>query len=186
MHPNPEIETLIREHHAYIRRLVLTILDDGSAAAIHAEAEADEAAQDTFIAANRAYSGFRGDASVKTWLTRIAVNQCRARLRKRKSRRRMQAAIRTAHGFEAAARSPEESAVESEMYRRLWRAVDSLGEKHRTPVLLRYVHELSVPEIAASLDLPEGTVHSRLHHARLRLRAHLSEEISHESPASTR
>jgi RNA polymerase sigma-70 factor (ECF subfamily) len=81
--------------------------------------------------------------------------------------------------------SPEETAVENETYRRLWRAVDSLGEKQRTPVILRYAHGLSIPEIATSLDLPEGTVHSRLHHARLRLHALLTEEISHESPANT-
>jgi RNA polymerase sigma-70 factor (ECF subfamily) len=64
--------------------------------------------------------------------------------------------------------------------------VDSLGDKHRLPIILRYVHELSTPEIAAILGLSEGTVHSRLHYARQRLQASLSrpgeevKEVSHD------
>ena len=62
--------------------------------------------------------------------------------------------------------SPEEAAAQNEAHRQLWQAVDSLDEKHRLPVILRYVHELTVAEIAASLGTNEGTIHSRLHYAR--------------------
>ena len=72
------IEHLVREHYSYIHRLALSILDDPH--------EADDAAQETFIAASRNLAGFRGDASPRTWLTAITVNACRGRLRKRKAR----------------------------------------------------------------------------------------------------
>lgn len=164
------LETLIREFAPYIQRLTLTILDDGD---VHAQAEAEEATQDTFLAASRALSTFRGEASLKTWLTTIAVNQCRARLRQRKTRQRLHALISTLQSLISHPPSPEESALEADSQRRLWAAVDALDEKHRLPVILRYVHELPVPEIAVSLGLPEGTVHSRLHHARARLKEEL-------------
>ena len=180
MPTQPDIETLVRAHYAYIRRLALTILDDGSAGAVHAAAEADEAAQDTFIAAHRALSHFRGDAGVKTWLTRIAINQCRGRLRKRKSRRRLQNALESARVTAGRSAGLEAAALRADAYRRLWQAVDALSEKHRIPVILRYVHELTIPDIAASLGLPEGTVHSRLHHARRRLRTLLEKEAIHD------
>jgi len=172
------LETLVRDHYAYIQRLALTILDDGSPdAVVNAQAEAEDAAQDTFLAASRALPDFHGTASLKTWLTTIAVNQCRGRLRKRKSRQRLQKLISNLQSaLNNRPSSPEDSALESDTRRRLWAAVDSLDEKHRLPVILRYVHELPIPEIAAALGVPEGTVHSRLHHARARLQTRLTEE----------
>jgi len=156
------LEVLVHEYYAYIRRLAYTILDDGSA---EAAAEADDAAQETFITVHRALAGFRGRASLKTWLTAIAVNTCRARLRKRRRRQALQSTLRGLHLAEPLT-SPEECAAQNETHRHLWQAVDSLDEKHRLPVILRYVHELTVPEIAASLGANEGTIHSRLHYAR--------------------
>jgi RNA polymerase sigma-70 factor (ECF subfamily) len=158
----PAFERLVREHYPYIRRLALSILDDGSP---DPAAEAEDAAQETFITAYRALPGFRGGASLKTWLTAIAVNTCRGRLRKRKLRQALHVTLTGLHRSERLA-SPEEAAAQNETHRQLWQAVDSLDEKHRLPVILRYVHQLTVPEIAASLGTNEGTVHSRLHYAR--------------------
>ena len=170
------LEVLVGEYYAYIRRLALTILDDGSA---EASAEADDAAQETFISAHRALAGFRARASLKTWLTAIAVNACRARLRKRKLRQVLHSTLRGLHHSQRSA-SPEETAVQNEMHRHLWQAVDSLDEKHRLAVILRYVHELSTAEIAASLDISLGTVHSRLFYARQQLQQGLGflEEVA--------
>ncbi len=170
----PNIECLVREHYPYIQRLALTILDNGSA---DAQAEADDAAQETFIAASRALPGFRGEASLKTWLTAIAVNQCRGRLRKRRTRQRLQSLISNLQLRTAHSPSPEDSALASDADHRLWAAVDALDEKHRLPLLLRYAHELPTAEIAAALGLPEGTIHSRLHHARARLKLALAGSI---------
>ena len=171
-----EIEALMQAHYAYIHRLALSILNDA--------AEADDAAQETFIAASRNLDGFRHQASPRTWLTSIAVNQCRSRLRKRKVRQGLLHTLCNLHLLRPPAENPEVRAVQSEADRQLWRTVDALDDKHRLPVVLRYVHELSVPEIAAVLDLNEGTVHSRLHYARKKLQNALGspepdEEVRH-------
>src|SRR5688500_15717779 len=72
------IEALVEAHHAEIYRLAHSILDDPY--------EADEATQDTFIAALRGLKSYRAESSLRTWLFTIAVNVCRGRLRKQKSR----------------------------------------------------------------------------------------------------
>ncbi len=159
------LEALVRDHYAYIRRLAVTILDDGGT---DGATEADDAAQETFITAYKSMASYRGEASLKTWLTAIAVNACRARLRKRKLRQALHATLQGLH-LSQRQPSPEETTAQNETHRHLWRAVDSLDEKHRLPVILRYVHELTVAEIAASLGVNEGTVHSRLHYARKKL-----------------
>ncbi len=171
-----EIETLMQAHYAYIQRLARSILND--------EAEADDAAQETFIAACRSLETFRSQASPRTWLTSIAVNQCRGRLRKHKVRQGLLNTLYSLHLLHPPVEGPEAQAVQSEADRRLWGAVDALDEKHRLPVVLRYVHELSTAEIAGALGLSEGTVHSRLHYARQKLQAALGtpesqEEVSH-------
>lgn len=161
-----EVEGLATAYYAYIRRLACSILDDPS--------EADDAAQETFIAAARALSGFRKQATPKTWLTSIAVNICRGRLRRRRARATLQAALESLHILTTPG-DPEQISIQNENHRQLWQAVDALDEKHRLPVILRYVHELTIPEIADSLGLNQGTVHSRLHYARRKLLAQLGD-----------
>ncbi len=157
----PHLEALVQEHYAYIQRLALSILNDPH--------DAEDAAQETFIAAHRAWASFRGDAAARTWLTSIAVNACRGRLRKRKVRQGLQNTLIALHLLRSRPPSPEQSAIQNEASRLLWQAVDTLDEKHRLPLILRYVHELSVAQIAAALRISPGTVHSRLHYARLKL-----------------
>lgn len=154
-------EDLVREYYTYIHRLAFSILQDSQ--------DADEAAQDTFLAAHRALSGYRGQAHIKTWLTRIAINACRSRLRKRKTRQALQTALESLHLLKVSQISPEEGAVRNEVDRELWQALEALDEKHRLPIILHYVHELSLVEIAQSLDIPQGTARSRLHYARKKL-----------------
>jgi RNA polymerase sigma-70 factor (ECF subfamily) len=159
------IEHLVREHYSYIHRLALSILDDPH--------DADDAAQETFIAANRSLSSFRQDASPRTWLTAITVNACRGRLRKRKARQGLQNVLQALHLAQPYHPSPEEAAIQQDAHRSLRQAVAALDEKHRLPILLRYVHQLSVPEIAAALQTNPGTIYSRLHYARRMLIARL-------------
>jgi RNA polymerase sigma-70 factor (ECF subfamily) len=156
-----DIESLVSTHYAYVRRLALSILDDPD--------EAEDAAQEAFIAASRGLASFRGQAEVKTWLTSIAVNSCRGRLRKRKARQALAATLHSLHLAHPAQPSPEAQAVQREADRQLWQAVDALDDKHRLVVILRYVHELNTAEIAAALDISQGTVHSRLFYARQQL-----------------
>ncbi len=58
----------------------------------------------------------------------------------------------------------------------LWNAIRALDDKHRIPVVLRYYHDLPIADIATMLNIPPGTIHSRLNHAREKLRALLKEE----------
>jgi RNA polymerase sigma-70 factor (ECF subfamily) len=158
-----DIESLVESYLDYVRRLALSILDEPS--------EADDAVQETFLAAYRNLGRYRGESSLKTWLTSIAVNVCRGKLRKRKMQQTLQNALEALHILSPHEATPEREAIRNEASQRLWQAVDSLDEKHRLVIALRYVHELSVPEIAVALDVNEGTIHSRLHYARRKLQA---------------
>mgnify|MGYP002401647631 CR=1 FL=1 len=160
-----KIDRLVREYYPYIRRLALSILDD-----LH---EADDVAQETFVAAHRSMTGFRNEANPKTWLTAIAINACRGRLRKRKVRQTLSTTLEALHLLKNPSPSPEQAAIQSEVDQSIWQAVDALDEKHRLPVILRYVHELNVAEIAETLHLSQGTIHSRLYYARQKLQAQL-------------
>jgi RNA polymerase sigma-70 factor (ECF subfamily) len=163
----PEIEALVRSHYATIRRVCLSILDDPH--------EADDAAQETFIAAYRALENFRNQAAPRTWLTAISINVCRGKLRKRKRQEALRSALQVMQSLGRKPSASSEAAVlQDEHYRQLWDAVDNLDEKHRLPILLHYVHELSVPEIADILGASPGTVYSRLHYARRRIRERLN------------
>jgi RNA polymerase sigma-70 factor (ECF subfamily) len=65
----------------------------------------------------------------------------------------------------------EETIIQNEANSGLLQAVQALNEKHRLPVILRYYHDLSVNDIAQILDIPAGTVHSRLNKARQQLKS---------------
>ena len=160
------IESFVQTYQQDIYRLALSILDDSN--------EADDATQESLLAALRALDSFHGASSLKTWLFSITVNICRTRLqRQRRSARLMQALS----GMLRAKNEPsvEENAIVNESGEVLWRAIHSMDEKHRIPIMLRYYHNLSVAEIASILQLPEGTVHSRLNTARRQLHSVLKE-----------
>ena len=158
-------ERLVREYFPYIHRLAFSILDD--------IAEAEDAAQETFISAHRALTGYRAEAELKTWLSAIAINTCRGKLRKRKTRQVLSTMLQALHLQRLPTATPEECILQSEVDRSIWAAVDNLDDNHRIPVILRYVHEFNVLEIARILHLNQGTVHSRLHYARQRLHVQL-------------
>jgi RNA polymerase sigma-70 factor (ECF subfamily) len=169
------IESLVREYFPYIRRLAYSILGDFP--------EADDIAQETFISAHRALTGFRNEADPKTWLTAIAVNACRGRLRKRKAHQLLTSTLQSLHLQKHISPTTEEHMIQTEADQSIWQAVDNLDEKHRIPIILRYVHELNVPEIARILHISDGTVHSRLDYARRKLHNQLGHlNLSEEQP----
>ena len=99
---------------------------------------------------------------------------CRTRLQRNQHRGRLHQVLQSLFYNDQA--HPESEAIQSESDSALWRAIHTLDDKHRIAVILRYYHDLSVVEIAETLGMPAGTVHSRLNHARERLRALLKEE----------
>lgn len=156
----------MNEHQARVFRLCVSILDDAD--------DAQDAVQESFIAALKALPGYRGDASFHTWLFAIAINTCRAQLRQRKRRSNLQdnlmdPAVQEPEGKQ----SPERRVMQSQHTEAIWRAVNGLDEKHRLPIILRYYHDLSTQEIANTLGINVGTVHSRLSNARTRLTGEL-------------
>ena len=177
---DPEaVQALVAAHQQAIYRLALSIVDD--------PAEADEATQETFLAALRALPGYRGDAAFNTWLYRIAVNVSRGRLRKGGAWQRLKDALQSAWRLQGErAEQPEAAVSRRERQEAVWRAVQALGDKHRLPVILRYYHDLPVAEIAQVLEVNEGTVHSRLSIARDRLRVALRDQAALELEADDR
>jgi RNA polymerase sigma-70 factor, ECF subfamily len=162
------IERFVQTYQRDIYRLALSILNDSS--------EAEDATQETLLAALRALESFHGLSNLKTWLYSITVNRCRTRLQQRKRRERLAeilGGILRIHS--ARLPSVEEHAIQSEADKVFWRAIHSLNEMHRIPLVLRYYHDLSVAEIATILQIPEGTVHSRLNTARRQLHDVLKE-----------
>lgn len=161
---------LVREHQAAVFRLALSILDDS--------AEADEATQDAFITALRMLKSYQGDSTFTTWLYRIAINICLTRLRKRRSKERIFHALQSIFRLgDANATHPEEIAIQRETNSAVWKAVSTLNEKHRLPIILYYYDNLPVSEIAIVLNLRVGTVLSRLYTGRERLRVILRDTI---------
>lgn len=155
------VEEWIERYYPDIYRLALTILHDPD--------EAADAAQDCFVAADRAVEGFQYQSSPKTWLYAIAINTCRSRLRKFKVQRALVDTVRSIQVLFERQPSPEEQVIASEQDAWLREAVRSLDEKHRLPVVLYYLEDLPVRDIAYILGINEGTVHSRLFYARNQL-----------------
>jgi RNA polymerase sigma-70 factor (ECF subfamily) len=127
--------------------------------------EAEEATQEALLAALRALDTFHGASSLKTWLFSITVNICRTRLQRHKRHDQLQRILDGIFKRESIS-SVEDHAIQKESNEALWHAIHAMNEKHRIPVVLRYYHDLPVTEIAQILQIPEGTVHSRLNTAR--------------------
>lgn len=157
------IEMFVREYEAGVFRLAVSILDD--------PAEANEVTQETFLSALRALPSYQETQSLKAWLYTIALNHSRSHLRKRKVVERLHSTLTAIFRMEAQRQvSPEDTALQNEKEAAIWRSLNELDERHRIVVILRYFHELSIAEISEILSVNEGTIHSRLHSAREKLK----------------
>lgn len=140
------------------------------------EEEALDACQEIFLRVWRGLAGFRGEAQLSTWVFQIAWNYLRAARRTRVRRLRVIADASPALEGEAPrdpvdpGPDPERRAGSSELVDRLEPALRSLPEAHRMVLWLRDGEEMSYAEIAEVLDIPIGTVRSRLARARAGLR----------------
>ena len=160
------IEVLVRQYEADVFKLALSILGE--------EADAHEVTQETFIAALKSLRTYKEKSTFKAWLYTIALNHSRSRLRKRKVLERLKTTVGSILQVESQIRStPEEDLIRTEKEALVWNELNKLDERHRTVVILRYFHELSISEIAEVMSINEGTIHSRLHNAREKLRVAL-------------
>ncbi|MCC6499928.1 MAG: RNA polymerase sigma factor [Anaerolineales bacterium] len=160
------IEALVHRYESDVFRLTFSILQDSH--------EAHEATQDTFIAALNALRSYREKSSFKAWILTIALNRSRSRLRKRKVLEKLRNTLTAIFHVETQQQvSPEDTVLQTEKETAIWDALSELDERHRIVMVLRYYQDLPATEIAEILSLHEGTVHSRLHTARERLRTAL-------------
>ena len=173
------VDQLVQEYQPQLFRLAFSLLDDGSQ---DGSADAQEVTQDALLAALSSLDSYRGEARLSTWLYSITVNLCRNHIRARQRRERVRNLFeRLTTPIEDAPSQPEDVIIRKQTDFSLFSIVQSLNEKHRLPVILRYYHDCSVAEIAQILDIPEGTVHSRLNSARKKVRNCLESEKNKES-----
>jgi len=170
-------ELVMRRHNRRLFRLARATLRD--------DAEAEDALQEAYLTAHRALPGFRGDASLATWLSRLVTSECLDRLRKRSRRDNIFpiGSLEAEHDPEAAmtespaSASPDQLLLRAQVRSLLERKLDALPASFRCVFVLRAVEELSVEETARSLGIAEATVRSRHFRARSLLRESLAQEI---------
>ena len=169
-------EQLVAERTSDIYGLLFRLTSDPE--------EARDLSQETFLRAYQAIGKFRGDADLKTWLYRIAINQARNRWRWWRRRKRdatvsLDAPIgeteRTVatHLEDTRAADPEQEALAREREGQLRDALQNLRSSYREAVILRDVEGFTYEEIAETLQINIGTVKSRLARGRLDLRRKL-------------
>lgn len=140
-------------------------------AILGSEADARDATQEAFVSAWRQLPRLRDVEAFDAWLHRILVNACRASLRRRGRVREVR--IAPIHDRAAVVDGDPDAFDESEA---VARAFDRLKPDHRTILVLHHLRHEPVASIAAALNIPEGTVKSRLHAARAALEAALAAE----------
>ncbi len=138
---------------------------------------AEDIAQETFARAFRKLNLYSGESQFYTWLARIALNllatnKRRKRLENQKSREGFEVAIDSTSGEIP----PDEVAAMNETQVCVRQAIECLDEERRVVILLRDFDGMDYAEIAATLEVPIGTVRSRLHRARLDLKALLHDK----------
>ena len=172
------VRVVTRRNNQRLYRATWSVLRD--------RAEAEEAVQEAYLKAFAAMSSFAGASSLSTWLTRIAINEALERRRTAEKRRRIlleQSVIdigdyreRSMVGSETS-QSPEAETMRKQIAKLLERAVANLPEVLRPVFVLREIEGLSIEETAKALQIPTGTVKTRLLRSRRRLQRELHPEI---------
>jgi RNA polymerase sigma-70 factor, ECF subfamily len=146
--------------------------------------EAEDVTQEVFISVFKTVDSFRGESKFSTWLLRIAANHCKNRIKYLARRptegvdmddtgQQAAPAVATGPNLQAHIDGPDVLMEAAEMDRIMQRAIEALPEEHRLLVILRDVDEMSYDEIAEITSLPEGTIKSRLHRARMAIKEEL-------------
>ena len=149
-------------------------LFNGMVHLVRSETEAEDIVQDAFVLAMTRLSSFKGNSQFFTWLYRIAYNTAITRIRRKKPTVSLeQRANYLRFDLEDEADSPEDGLNRREQAEQLALAMERLTEEHRSILLLREMEDMDYDAISEILDLPIGTVRSRLHRARSQLKSQL-------------
>jgi RNA polymerase sigma-70 factor (ECF subfamily) len=160
------LASLYDEHHQAVRAFARRLLGD--------EAAAEDLVHEVFVTIPKAIRGYRGESSLRTFLISVAVNHARHHVRASARRRAM--GERFAREPQQGGASPEQDTLRRELAAALQRALDQLPLDQRVTFVLSEVEERRSPEVSAILGVPEGTVRTRLFHAKRKLRELLEAE----------
>jgi RNA polymerase sigma-70 factor (ECF subfamily) len=170
----PAFNEIVRLHGDKVFSLVYRMIGN--------RAEAEDIAQEVFITVFKTIDGFRGEAKFSTWLLRIAANQCKNRIkylaRRATDPEGLDEATGVASPHLAAQMAPLHGQIDgpdalmeaAELDGLMQQGIALLDEEQRLLVVLRDVEELSYQEIGEITGLPEGTIKSRLHRARMAIK----------------
>jgi len=163
--------SIVREHGAKIYNAVYCVLGNAT--------DAEDVTQEAFLKAFRALQGFKGEASVATWLYRIAMNAANDHLRKNKRYARMReplegVELKLADQSDGPFENPESAFFKKERTETIKKALAKLPAKFRPVIVLKDIEGLSYKEIGSILGISIGTVESRLFRAREMLRKELT------------
>ena len=167
-------EYFVRQYQKKITRLAYRFLRDVG--------EADCAAQESFLRAYQSLDSFREGSTFETWLTRICINWCKDRLKRRRLVLYFHQGPRETEPGEdpqelAVNRdpSPERRAAGREIRERLKHAMGVLSPRQRSIFVMKHFEEMSIPEIAEVTGLDAGTIKSHLFRAAQKMRERLSD-----------
>jgi RNA polymerase sigma-70 factor, ECF subfamily len=158
-----DFDEVVRLYRPRIFRFLMASLSDRDVA--------ESLTQDCFLKAYNARHQFRGESSLSTWLTRIALNLVRDHLRSRRMRfwqRTRETAldiVDVGEWIPDGASSPEQVCLQQERVREIWKSVEQLSRQQRTVFLLRFVEEMELSEIAETTGMNTSTVKSHLYRA---------------------
>lgn len=164
-------ELLMRRYNERLYRVARAIVDDDS--------EAEDVVQDAFVRAYNHLGQFAGRAQFSNWLTRIAVNEARARARRRRRVLEIDSLPNAQRDLilkQSSERDPEQRAVDQDLRTVLEAAIGSLSAPYRVVLVLRDVEGLSTAATAECLGVKVSAVKTRLHRARAMLRRRLVEQ----------
>lgn len=158
-------------HHEHVRRFARRLVGDEDAA--------EDLVHETFLTLPKAIQRFEGRSALRTFLVSIAVNHSRHHIRSAARRRAaMERAGQESHapGHSGVEESPENTVTRRQLAAVLNRCLDKLSVDHRVAFVLCEVEERNSREVAEVLGVPEGTVRTRLMHAKKKLRALVAQE----------
>lgn len=173
-------ERLIRRtldgHNEAFGQLICKYQDrlyNGMVHILRSEPEAEDVVQDAFVLAFTKLDTFKGKSAFFTWLYRIGYNVAITRIRRRKNTVSLTANPERSLDFPDQGPAPDDRLEQQEEAMQLMEAMNRLSDEHRAILVLREMDDLDYDAISEILDLPIGTVRSRLHRARSSLREEL-------------
>jgi RNA polymerase sigma-70 factor (ECF subfamily) len=150
---------------------------------VHDDSEAEDVVQEAYVRAFAHLRDFRGDASLSTWLSRIAINEALGRVRNARRQADLDPGVETPTEAQVipfplnAEFDPERNVAQRQIVQLVEAAIDALPDEFRTVFVARVVEGLSIEETADLLDIVPETVKTRLHRARVMIRKQLDRQI---------